>query len=211
MQWSKMSPSQRGYARKLAEKLGEEGIGDATVSQIAKHFDEVAAWGSGEKTLEALLKTTGWASATPASPVDALRDAKDAKVAADEALRDALRAAKDAGMSANAIAAEVSGVVSRPVVLRLLGEESLWSAATRALRHFDLEAEVLLTKSEDRVKMELIGDADRASDLSNAAAIIEALRAANIGLTLHGGPRADMVSQIAACQEVELIDCRAEH
>lgn len=66
--------------------------------------------------------------------IAALRVAIGRKTAADETLRQAMLAAEKAGNSANTIAAELHGVISRPVVLRMLGEDSIRNRVDRALR-----------------------------------------------------------------------------
>jgi hypothetical protein len=60
MKWTKMSARQQGAARRLSDKLIAAGVTDATVSQVARHFDDVMAWAQGTVTLEWLLAETGW-------------------------------------------------------------------------------------------------------------------------------------------------------
>jgi hypothetical protein len=62
MQWTDLTRREQNEARKLAR--GElASIPDASVSQVAKYFDEATAYRDGQMTLADLLKVTGWRTA----------------------------------------------------------------------------------------------------------------------------------------------------
>ncbi|MFI6813788.1 hypothetical protein ACIBG7_15310 [Nonomuraea sp. NPDC050328] len=60
MTWNQLSKAQQNTARKLSAELVAAGVEDATVSQVAKHFDQAMRWKRGQLALDQLAETTGW-------------------------------------------------------------------------------------------------------------------------------------------------------
>lgn len=204
MQWNKMTKTQQNAARRISDKLNAGGVVDATRSQVARHFDDAAAWERGTITLAALCETAGWTA--PASEETAERDelgrAIKAKVGADDALKAAIIAEHGRGTSANQIARRLDGVISRPVVLDMLGAASIRDRASRALRDAgfglwpDGEDVDISDAPGRRVTLQLLTEGSTTERWNAAAGILDTMRTAGLVATRDGNSTLNMQEYI---------------
>lgn len=223
MDWTKMTTGERNTARALLKDLQGAGV-VTTVSQVAKYFDEVQNWSSGLLSLDKLIAVAEWPAPAqsgqetalaplaeePAAEIDAMaevRSAKDAKTAADARLNAALIAAKNAGRSANAIAAAVKGVISRPVVLEILGEASIRDRAIQALKDagFNPTEAVSVWTSKRKTWLTLNIEGPVSTRGNTAAGVIDALAKVGLGVA-QGESTLNMQTHLGDGEPVEVFE-----
>lgn len=118
--WAQLSRAQQDDAREVRQRLWDQGL-SATVSQIARHYDEAAAWQRGELTAAEFARVV---DAVKMGPVPA--DAEGARRAlaewaANDARRDdVVRAALSAGVTKTEVY-EMTGI-ARSTIDRIAPE-----------------------------------------------------------------------------------------
>lgn len=210
MQWAQMTRGQQGVARRARGELATHGV-EVTVSQVARYLDEVMDWLRGGLTLAALCAVADWAAPErptasdgrghdapaaeqapeAADPLAGVRAALAARVQANQALRAAMLAAKHSGVSANGIAAALDGHVSRPTVLKILGERSVGDQATNALTVAGfvpvIDFDVHVAGGKTVLELDFAVDGVPYSTRRNSAnAAIDALRQAGLAVWAEG-------------------------
>jgi hypothetical protein len=222
MRYDKMTNRQKDAASGIRDELGKLGVQGASVSQVAKYFDEAMAWRIGDLTLEALCEQTGWVppaqdAAEDSASDDGLAGVRAAKAALLKAQRDfrvALRAAYTGPrkVSANVIADEVDGLMSRPSVLKVLGAESLADKARRVLDAAGWDPfDALLLTTRSGTTLDLAGESAEGSHTARhnaAAAILNTLLDGGIGAGLAGWMTTDLADALADGHSVELHELR---
>ncbi|MFC0435026.1 hypothetical protein [Kutzneria buriramensis] len=191
-----------------------------SVSQVAKHFDDVIAWRDHAITLADLCEKTGWhppqqdtsdTEPTTASgdqdPLAAVRAAKAAMLAARRTFKNAVLAAKDRGVDPITLVAEVRDVMSEPAARRLLGLESLQDKARRLLYDIEIEDGTALVLVERGVTtLDFAGseimDSGYPLRYNTAAAMLGHLR--EHGITAAKDGWADPTEALAEGHSVEL-------
>jgi hypothetical protein len=97
--WAQLSRAQQDDARDVRQRLWDRGL-SATVSQIARHYDEAVAWQRGELTVAEFARVVDAVEVGPA-PVDVAgtRRALAEWAANDRRRDDVVLAAIEAGVS----------------------------------------------------------------------------------------------------------------
>jgi hypothetical protein len=185
-----MTRAEQDTARVLSERLIEQGVTRATVSQVAKYLDQVQAWERGDLPLESLATACGWPRPDLGEDATGRLDAAIARRLDDErAFRGELLAAKEAGLAVNEIARRVhaAGLASRPTVLQWLGAESLRDRAGRAIRSSGWNQETIIDVRRGGAVTVRIDQSLRPANRTRAAmGIEESLRKEGLCLVMDG-------------------------
>jgi hypothetical protein len=134
-----------------------------------------------------------------------------ARKAADDRLIAAMRAEQAAGTSANEIARRVSGLrgYSRPIVLELLGAESLREKAERILRDAGWSIGIgddayIYLDSKRRVLVDLTDADGGVASLNAASALCNALTEGGLSTWAEGNP--DTYQVLGRGEPIEVTD-----
>ena len=151
MNWKKMTPREQDHCRRLHDRLLAADVTDATVSQVAGHYESVEAWNDGDATLAELCTWTGWTlPATALADADtetAARTRIKTRAARIARMRDELKvelrgmradldAGKAAGVGANELVRLAAGGLSKAAVFRHLKVADIEATVRTVLKEF---------------------------------------------------------------------------